>query len=87
MSGKTQHNQVSICTINTMARVWIKTWLGALRSNKVQNFMFTFTWNESIGKDNRNSFPQNICIASLKNVLLECNSQSEHEFSARCDDI
>ena len=46
--AETQHDQVSISTVNTMTDVWIVGLLSSLRANEVQNFVFTFPRHKCI---------------------------------------
>ena len=43
MSAQTQHYQVSICSVDAMRGVGVIVLLCSLRSDEVQNFVFTFS--------------------------------------------
>ena len=46
--GETQHDQIGICTVDAMARVWVEGGLGSLRADEVQDFVLTLSRDESI---------------------------------------
>jgi len=45
---ETQHNQVSVCTVDAVPLVRVVAFLSALAANEVQDFVFTFAWHERI---------------------------------------
>ena len=49
--AKPEHNEISVCSVETVFRVWIVVFGISLDTNKIENFMFTFTWNSSVRED------------------------------------
>jgi hypothetical protein len=48
VSAKAQHDQVSVGTIQAVTHVGIVRGLGTLTSDKIENFMFSFSGHEGI---------------------------------------
>ena len=48
VSGKAQHDKVSIGAMNTMARVRIEAFLGALRSDEIENLVLALSRHERV---------------------------------------
>jgi len=82
-----KHDQVSVRSVNAVSRIRVVALLGALRPDKIKNFMLALTWHKRVGKDDSDTRPKSIGVASLQDVRLERDRESVHELSARRDNI
>jgi hypothetical protein len=87
MSCKSQHDQIGICSINTMSCIGMVIRRCSLTSNEIKNFMFTFSWYKSIRKHYDQIFPMWVVILSLKNISSQSFGQIVHKVSSRSDSI
>ena len=87
VGGQAQHDQVSICAIYAVTGIWIKAWLSALRSDKVEYLMLTLAWHGCITEDDGDSLPDRVCVGALEDVVFEGDGKPLHELGARGDDI
>jgi len=49
--AKPEHNEISVCSVEAVFRVRRVVFGISLDTNKIENFMFTFTWNASVRED------------------------------------
>ena len=48
MGAQTKHDEIGICSIDTVRGIWVVISLCSLRSDKVQNLMFSFPQDASL---------------------------------------
>ena len=51
VSEQTEHDQVCICAIEAMARIWVIVWIAPKLADVVQHFVLTLSWYRSITQD------------------------------------
>jgi hypothetical protein len=69
--AQTQHDQVRISSINAVLYIWVVGGLCTLRTDKIQNFMFSLAWNERIRENKDKIFPKRVTIGAFNQILLE----------------
>ena len=87
MSRKTQKNQISISSINTMFSIMIVFFQISLFSNKFKNFMLSFFGLIRITENNSQIFPLFFSIKVINNILFNQLRNFFHKISSRSDDI
>jgi hypothetical protein len=75
-----QHNQVSVCTIQTMAIIWRE--LMFVASDPFHDLMLTLTWAVRAGENNTDIFPIIIFFDLFLNEKVNHFIEFLHEFRA-----
>jgi hypothetical protein len=87
MGRKSQHDQIGICSINTVSCIGFVIRRCSLTPDEIKNFMFTFSWYKSIRKHYDQIFPMWIVILSLENITSQSFGQIMHKVSSGSDSI
>lgn len=87
VSCQTKHDQISIRPPEYMLCIRIMVWLGSLTPNVVHDFVFRFSRNICIGKDDYNIFPARVIVKTLLHEILQAFRQTKHERGTLNEDL
>ena len=82
MGGQAQHDQISICTVDTMGKVGFVGLWGTLLTDEFHDFMLALSWATGIREDDSEVFPEFVWLDSDFDVLADLKANIAEEGGA-----
>jgi hypothetical protein len=87
VSSQTEHDQVGVLAVHTVASVWTVSRLGPLVTNVLNDFVLAFSRHIATAEDNLKFAPQRILFDLFANEPFNMLHHELHEFSPGRDTI